>query len=299
MPGRPLATSVETGPGESLTAWRFLPALGHWTVGPWCLLDEWGPQAVPPGHPVVIGSHPHLGADVLTVVLEGELHHRDSLGNHLVVRPGSVLLMRSTTGMCHAQDSGASTGLHALELWATTVGVRAEPSVELREQTAVLRLPMIDASVLVGEVAGVRAQTSTHADAEAALLRVEAGAGLSTSTCWLPLRRLHEHALLLLDGDLAVDGHSLDPGVLAYLGSRVSGVDLRSTQGCRCLLIGGVPVTEPYSSWWNLVAGSNEEIVSARALWSAHSPLFGKVHGAAGKRAEMPVLPGIATRSRR
>lgn len=294
LPGRPL-TARTPGHEDELAVWRFLPASHHRCVGAWCRLDEWGPDTLDPQTPVVFGPHPHVGADVLTVVLEGELHHRDSLGNHIIVRPGTLLLMSAGDGMSHAQTTGRSAGLHALELWATTAGTRVEPQVQFREQSAILQLPGIVASVLVGELAGVKSPVVTHADVSAGLLQVEEGAGLSESTCWMPLRRAYEYALLLLDGDLWIDSEEVDLGVLTYLGNRLGGLDLRSRSGAHVLLVGGVRPEETHNLWWNMVTATTDEMVSARALWSAHAPRYGKVPVDA-VRWPTPPMVGIPVR---
>lgn len=295
LPGRPITTRTP-GHQDDPAVWRFLPASNHRCVGAWCRLDEWGPHPLDPRAPLTFGPHPHVGADVLTVVLDGELHHRDSLGNRIIVRPGTLLLMSGGDGMSHAQDSGASTGLHALELWAMTAGTPVQAGVQFHEQNAVLPLPGILASVLVGELAGVKSPVVTHADVAAGLLRVEEGAGLGESSCWMPLRRTYEYALLLLSGDLWIDAEEVDLGVLTYLGAGRGGLDLRSRSGAHALLLGGARPDRTRTLWWNLVTASTDEMVTARALWSAHAPRYGKVPGAAAARWPTPPMSGVPMR---
>lgn len=295
LPGRPITVRTP-GPGEELAVWRFLPASRHRCVGAWCRLDEWGPHTLDPGAPLVFGPHPHAGADVLTVVLEGELHHRDSLGNRIIVRPGTVLLMSGGDGMSHAQHTGGSTALHALELWAMTAGTPVQAGVQFHEQNAVLPLPGIVASVLVGELAGVKSPVVTHADVSAGLLQVEEGAGLAESACWMPLRRAYEYALLLLSGDLWIDSEEVDLGVLTHLGAGRSGLDLRSRSGALALLVGGARPDQTPALWWNLVTATPDEMVSARALWSARAPRYGTVPGVAAPRWSTPPMTGVPMR---
>jgi hypothetical protein len=62
--------------------------------------------------------HPHKDMEIVTVVLDGALEHRDSLGNRGVIRPGEVQVMSAGTGIRHAEFNHSKTDpLHLLQLW--------------------------------------------------------------------------------------------------------------------------------------------------------------------------------------
>ena len=46
--------------------------------------------------------HPHNNMEIVTIILEGELHHADALGNHGVIRAGDVQRMSAGTGIVHS-----------------------------------------------------------------------------------------------------------------------------------------------------------------------------------------------------
>lgn len=63
-------------------------------------------------------AHSHRDMEILTIVLEGALEHRDSLGNGSVVRPDDVQLMRAGTGVTHSEyNHSAEQVVHLLQIW--------------------------------------------------------------------------------------------------------------------------------------------------------------------------------------
>jgi redox-sensitive bicupin YhaK (pirin superfamily) len=49
------------------------------------------------------GQHPHDNMEIITIVLEGELEHKDSMGNTSVIHPGEVQVMTAGTGIFHSE----------------------------------------------------------------------------------------------------------------------------------------------------------------------------------------------------
>ena len=51
------------------------------------------------------GTHPHQEMEIITVVLDGEVTHEDSLGTKAVMRAGDVQRMSAGTGIMHRSGS--------------------------------------------------------------------------------------------------------------------------------------------------------------------------------------------------
>jgi quercetin 2,3-dioxygenase len=268
---------------------RALPRRTRRTVGAWCFADHFGPVAVDPDDPgMEIGPHPHTGLHTVTWLVSGELLHHDSIGSEQLIRPGQLNLMTAGHGVAHAEETPAATAAtgvvqHGIQLWvAQPEGTRHGPAAfEHHAELPTAGLAGGRATVLVGELAGTDAASPASHDTPlvgAELVLV----GAST----VPLDPGFEHALVVLEGALAVEGSTVAPGTLAYLGQGRDGIVLAPAgDGARALLLGGVPFGEDIVMGWNFVARSRDEIDRAATDWNAASDRFGDV------ASDLPRIP--------
>ncbi len=73
--------------------------------------------------------HPHRDMEIVTYVLDGELAHRDSMGNHGVVGTGGVQFMSAGTGVTHSEFNNlADRPLHLVQMWVLPGTLGGSPS---------------------------------------------------------------------------------------------------------------------------------------------------------------------------
>ena len=64
------------------------------------------------------GTHPHDNMEIITIPLEGDLEHRDSMGNTSVIYHGDVQVMSAGTGIQHSEyNANKSKDLKLFQIW--------------------------------------------------------------------------------------------------------------------------------------------------------------------------------------
>jgi redox-sensitive bicupin YhaK (pirin superfamily) len=77
------------------------------------------------------GTHAHRDMEIVSYVLEGELAHKDSMGNGSTIRPGDVQRMSAGSGVRHSEfNPSSSHGTHFLQIWIQPSARNIEPSYE-------------------------------------------------------------------------------------------------------------------------------------------------------------------------
>ena len=77
------------------------------------------------------GTHSHRDMEIISYVLDGELAHRDSMGNGSTIRPGDVQRMSAGRGVRHSEFNPSPASLvHFLQIWIQPNAEGIEPSYE-------------------------------------------------------------------------------------------------------------------------------------------------------------------------
>lgn len=280
--------------GEGMLVKRALPSRQQRMVGAWCFLDHAGPVHFAPGKGMHVGAHPHTALQTFTWLIDGEVLHKDSLGNELIIRPGQVNLMTAGRGIVHTEDSVVDGGrLHAAQLWIALPETLAdcEPDFAHYPELPLWHAAGVQFTLLAGSYGEFKAPTAVHSPILGMDLLSVSG-GVAT----LQLNPEFEYGFLTLTGQVNVQGDSYSTDEFAYLEKGGSTLELELGVDSRVLLLGGVPVDQPVQMWWNFVGYSKEAIAIAQQAWEQGDSRFGDVKDHASQsgkatRLTAPLIP--------
>jgi hypothetical protein len=177
----------------------------HMGFGPLRVINE---DRVAPG--MGFGTHGHRDMEIISYVLEGELAHKDSLGNGSVIRPGDVQRMSAGTGVRHSEFNHSSAGVtHFLQIWIEPSVLGIAPGYEEKRFEAAAKRGRLR---LVASPDGAEGSVTIHQDA-----RVFAGLFDGDERCTLPLARGRRAYVHVARGEVAVDGERLVAGDAAMV----------------------------------------------------------------------------------
>ena len=64
------------------------------------------------------GTHPHENMEIISIPLEGDLEHKDNMGNVTVIKKGDVQVMTAGTGITHSEyNKSKSNEVKFLQIW--------------------------------------------------------------------------------------------------------------------------------------------------------------------------------------
>jgi redox-sensitive bicupin YhaK (pirin superfamily) len=245
------------------------------------------PTTAPQAPLLRVEAHPHTGLQTFTWMLAGELLHRDSLGSEQVVRPGQVNLMTAGRGVVHTEDA-LTPVLHAAQLWIALPEALADMPPAFEHHTDLPRWALggLQATLLVGRCGSQRAPTRVHSP----LLGLHLDSPGGGAATW-DLDPTFEHLVTPLVGAVWCAGEAVAPGGGLYLGPGACALDLRLAPGAQVLVLGGQPLDQPVTMWWNFVGHSRSAVAQAQADWAAGGPRFPLVPGEAPVRMVAPRPP--------
>ncbi len=249
-------------------------------LDPFLMLDHFDSRIVP-NDPGGLAPHPHRGFETVTILLEGGVEHRDSLGNKGEIFPGDIQWMTAGGGIVHSENLQSQFRvrggrLHGIQLWVN-LPKRDKLTTPRYQDTRAAALPNVvgdgvRARVFAGEVHGASAVIGTHTPMALVHYTLAAGAEVT-----IPLPEPWNAFVHVVRGAATVAPKQLvNPGQLAVMRHDGDGLHVvGGPAGAEFLLGAGQPIGEPIVAWGPFVMNTMDEI--RRAAYDYRSGAMGHV----------------------
>jgi quercetin 2,3-dioxygenase len=151
------------------------------------------------------GTHGHRDMEIISVVLDGALAHKDSMGNGAVILPGEVQRMSAGRGVSHSEHNGdAARTTHFLQIWIQPSQRGIDPGYEQKAFDAAAKRGRL---ALVASPDGQDGSVTVHADA-----KLYQGHFQGDERAELALGNGRAAYVHLVRGALSVNGQALQAG---------------------------------------------------------------------------------------
>ena len=253
------------GAGVQLTRMVGTPSLDM--IDPFLMLDRMNnddPDTYMAGFP----DHPHRGFETVTIMFEGLVRHRDSVGNEGVLGPGDIQWMTAGKGIIHSEMPEMVEGrLRGFQLWVNLPA--ALKMTEPRYQDIPARdVPSVDVEggvvrVFAGEYDGITGPARAHTPIRLLDVTLEPNADWAamTDTGNGLFMCVHEGSITAAD-NLGRDHPAPAPSVAVFHGEGEVSVTA-GPDGAQILYCEGRPINEPVARYGPFVMNTRQELEQA------------------------------------
>ncbi|MET4161847.1 redox-sensitive bicupin YhaK (pirin superfamily) [Marinobacterium sp. MBR-111] len=215
-------------------------------------------------------AHPHRGFETVTYMLDGQMRHRDHLGNEAVLGSGGVQWMTAGRGVIHEEMPEQQEGLmRGFQLWINLPA--AEKMIPARYQEfAAEEITNVEDSqtgVRVKLIAGdITLNGQTYSGPVSGISRAPLMLDLrlpANTTFSVPLQDDRAGFVYLFEGSAQLDDAGLNLHEAAELGDGELIQLQAGPEGAALLLLAAQPINEPIAQYGPFVMNTPEEIDQA------------------------------------
>ena len=239
-------------------------------LDPFLLFDHFGsddPEDYIKGFPM----HPHRGIETVTYMINGNVNHKDSIGNAGSIGPGDIQWMTAGGGIMHEEmPQPAEEPMVGFQLWVNLPASLKMTAPRYQDITSdqiprVERQDGVSIRVIAGEVDGVRGAVSEiYADPSYLDLSIPAGGTFTHPVVKgdTAFAYVFEGQGYFGPGDKTPENSVSQPGLVIFGDGdyiQAGAVD----DPVRFLLVSGKPLNEPIARYGPFVMNTREEIQQA------------------------------------
>ena len=151
------------------------------------------------------GKHPHDNMEIITIILDGTLAHKDSMGHEQTIVPGEVQVMSAGSGVFHSEyNHDPHKSVNVLQTWIFPNKRNVEPRYDQRAFDEADRRNQLQ--MLVSPIDNDDAGLKIHQDAWIYRTKLDAGQSVS--------HKLHSKGhgayIFVIEGQVEIEGNTLN-----------------------------------------------------------------------------------------
>lgn len=176
------------------------------------------------------GAHSHDNMEIVSIVLNGALEHKDSMGNHGIIPAGDIQRMSAGTGITHSELNHSKTDVvHFLQIWLYPKERDIKPSYEQRSFSV-----EGEKNILLPVVSGTKSGETIYIHQDATFLLGSLDEGMTIShKIYNPNHGLY---IFVIGGGISIDGKNFGDGDAAGV-TDADIVKIEATKGTNVLVM--------------------------------------------------------------
>ncbi|MET3115485.1 redox-sensitive bicupin YhaK (pirin superfamily) [Pedobacter sp. CG_S7] len=260
---------AESAPIADLITYRALPTKSIDHIDPFLFLNHHGHQVYPENNRgLPFGPHPHRGFETVTLILEGDLAHKDNSGAESIINAGGVQWMTAGKGLIHAEVSSETFmqeggNLEILQLWVNLPAAHkmVEPAYRGLQKNEIPSLELEDGvtlDLISGTWGGMKGAFSPLTDIALATLTFKKGSAYKTA---IPANK--SIFFYVVKGAFTVNGKEAHAHELVEFLPEGKLIQIEAVEDSLLLLGHATPFNEPILAHGPFVMNTMEEIHQA------------------------------------
>lgn len=216
-----------------------------------------------------VGPHPHTGFAPLSIVLAGEVHHRDSLGNNSIIGAGGVQWVHAGRGIIHSERPSPALAvkggaMEVIQLWINIPAANKKDSPAYISATAeelpvISPAPGVKIHLITGHYAGKQGAVKAVSPMLIARAEFEAGA-----EAYIEFPENFNAAIYIAHGSGSISGHGIASfHELYHLSPEGDNILYKATGKSQLIVMTGEPLDESVSQYGPFVMNTQSQIMEA------------------------------------
>jgi len=250
-------------------------------IDPFILLHHHGPMVCESNYAgLPFGPHPHRGFETVTIIYDGDIEHRDSLGTSSIINKGGIQWMTAGSGIIHSENVSESFRkqggiLEIIQLWINLPSAKKmiKPTYQGIQEH---ELPIIDINehatmkLISGDINSVKGIVDSITNIFLSTITVKETTNFSldipdTSTILLYVRK----------GEITIDNQDIPEHALVHCNTIGDCLHIQAVKGTELLFGYGFPYHEPIIAHGPFVMNTVHEI--HQAITDYHDGLMGEI----------------------